>query len=118
MDVFSKYYLNDLQFFSSTLLEVVCNERLVNLVPSIAGVAKLFGSRAKFQEKIVLRAEKNNEAKLMLAFAKKRLILHVYLPSHVLKLRSALIKFSTRAAKKSLAGHMRPAGLTLATYVL
>jgi hypothetical protein len=43
-------------------------------------VAKLFGLRAKFQEKnSVAGRKKINEAKFMLVLAKKRLILHVYL---------------------------------------
>jgi hypothetical protein len=63
-------------------------------------VTKLFGSRAKFQEKnSVAGRKKINETKFVLVFAKKRQILHVYLQSRVLKLRIALIKFSTRAAK-------------------
>ncbi len=81
-------------------------------------MAKLFGSSVKFRvfrEKIVLRTAKKLMKQNMLVLAKKRLVLHVYVKSYVLKLRSALVKFSTRATKKSLAGYMRPAGLNLAT---
>ncbi len=51
------------------------------------------------RKNIVSGSKKINEAKFMLVLSKKRLILHVYLQSRVLKLRSALIKFSTRATK-------------------
>jgi hypothetical protein len=51
------------------------------------------------RKNIVGGRKKINETKIILVLAKKRLISHVYLRSYVLKLRSTLIKFSTRAAK-------------------